>query len=213
MTAGRIAGEGGVISEPAQVVLASASPVRAAILRAAGVGVEISVSSIDEDEIRRSLRMEGVDGAGVAEMLAEMKAMSVSRRAPGALVIGADQILECDGLQFDKPANQAEARSQLLELRGRSHHLIACVVVCRDGQRLWHHVARAKLDVRPFSDGFLDEYLDAIGDAALWGPGAYQFEGRGAQLFSRIDGDYFTILGLPLLPLLDYLRVQQALRS
>ncbi|MHA1108012.1 MAG: Maf family protein [Alphaproteobacteria bacterium] len=196
-----------------QVVLASASGARAAILRAAGVKFEISVSAIDEDEIKRSLRMEGADGAAIAEILAEMKAASVSRKEPGALVIGADQILECDGRQFDKPADGAEARSQLLDLRGRSHELIACVVVCRDGQRLWHHLARAKLHMRQFSDGFLDEYLAAIGDSALWGPGAYQLEGRGAQIFSRIDGDYFTILGLPLLPLLDYLRVQQALRT
>lgn len=194
-----------------QVVLASASPTRAALLRAAGVNFSVAGAQIDEEEVKLSLRVDGADGAIVAEMLAEMKAMSVSRRSPHDLVIGADQVLECDGQQLDKPANMAAARQQLQQLRGRSHSLITCVVVCRDHQRLWHHLVRAKLEARRFSDEFLEEYLETIGDAALSGPGAYQVEGVGAQLFSRIDGDYFAILGLPLIPLLDYLRVQQVL--
>lgn len=194
-----------------RVILASASRARANLLRDAGVVFEVSPARIDEEEIKQSLRAEGAGGAVIAETLAELKAKTVSRRHQGGLVIGADQVLDCEGRRFDKPADRNEARTQLLELRGREHRLISCAVVCRDQTRLWHHVSRVRLTVRPFSDAFLDDYLDAIGDAALWGPGAYQLEGRGVQLFSRIDGDYFSILGLPLMPLLDYLRTQYAL--
>ncbi len=193
------------------VILASASPVRAELLRQAGVAFEVSPARIDEEEIKHSLGVEGADGAVIAETLAELKATTVSRRYHGRLVIGADQVLDCEGRLYGKPADRNEARTQLRELRGRVHRLISCVVACRDETRLWHHVAQVKLTVRPFSDGFLDNYLDAIGDAALWGPGAYQLEGRGVQIFSRIEGDYFSVLGLPLIPLLDYLRTQQAL--
>ncbi len=194
-----------------QVLLASASAARAALLRAAGVPFTVCGSRIDEDEIKLSLRADGADGAAIAETLAETKAAHVSRNSPGSFVIGADQILECGRRQFDKPADRAEAREQLRQLRGRPHSLITCVVVCRDGRRLWHHLARAELEIRQFSDEFLEQYIETIGEAALLGPGAYQVEGPGAQLFSRIKGDYFTILGLPLIPLLDYLRFQRVL--
>ena len=193
------------------MILASASPARATLLRDAGVAFEVSPARIDEEEIKLSLRAEGADGAAVAEILAELKAKTVSRRHRSRLVIGADQVLDCDGRLFDKPVDCDEARAQLLELRGREHRLISCVVICRDETRLWHHAAQVRLTVRRFSDGFLDDYLRAIGDAALWGPGAYQLEGRGVQIFSRIEGDYFSVLGLPLMPLLDYLRTQRAL--
>jgi hypothetical protein len=129
------------------------------------------------------------------------------------LVIGADQVLECDGVLFDKPVDLAAARAQLLALRGRTHRLVSAVVLARDGQRAWHHVDRADLTMRDFSAGFLDHYLESSGDAVLSSVGAYQLEGRGVQLFVRIDGDYFSILGLPLLPLLDILREQGVLPS
>ncbi len=190
------------------VVLASASPTRRHLLEAAGVALTVAPARVDEDEIKLSMIAEGADGAAIAEALAELKARTVSRTHPGRLVIGADQVLEHDGEIFSKPADRAAARAQLVALRGGGHALIDCVCVLRDGQRLWHRTESARLQMRDFSDGFLDAYLDEIGDRALEGPGAYRLEGRGAQLFARIDGDYFTILGLPLLALLDYLRVQ-----
>lgn len=190
------------------VVLASASPIRRRLLEAAGVALTIAPARIDEDEIKRSMIAEGADGAAIAEALAELKARAVSRTHPGLLVIGADQVLEHDGTIFSKPTDREAARVQLVALRGGGHMLIDCVCVLRDGERLWHRTESARLRMRDFSDGFLDAYLDEVGDQAFDGPGAYRLEGLGAQLFDRIDGDYFTILGLPLLALLDYLRVQ-----
>ena len=122
------------------------------------------------------------------------------------LVIGADQMLECEGVWFDKPESLAEAADHLAKLGGRSHTLISCACVVRDGARLWHHIDRARLTMRPLSQAFIASYIEQVGEAALTSVGAYQLEGHGAQLFSKIEGDYFTILGLPLLPLLDFLR-------
>ncbi|MGH6929370.1 MAG: Maf family protein [Dongiaceae bacterium] len=195
------------------VVLASASTARAALLRAAGVTAAVDAAAIDEAEVKASLRSAHASATNVAETLAELKAQRVSLRHPGALVVGADQILECDGHVFDKPVELSEARRQLLALRGRRHQLWSAVVLVRDGQRLWHHVGRADLLMREFSERFLDDYLRSAGDAALSSVGSYQIEGLGVQLFASVDGDYFTILGLPLLPLLDILREQGALPS
>lgn len=195
------------------VVLASGSTARAALLRQAGVGFSVVAAAVDEAAVKESLRSAGADGAGVAESLAELKAQRVARRHPGSLVIGADQVLDCEGSLFDKPADLAAARRQLLALRGRRHELLSAVVVVRDGIRQWHHVGRATLLMRDFSDEFIDGYLESVGEAALTSVGAYQLEGFGAQLFAHIDGDYFTILGLPLLPLLDFLRENGALAS
>jgi septum formation protein len=197
----------------APVVLASASPIRAALLRSAGIPITIDAAAIDEAEVKASLRTARAEPAVVAETLAELKAQRVSRRHAGSLVIGADQVLECDGVLFDKPVDLAAARAQLLALRGRTHRLVSAVVLARDGQRAWHHVDRADLRMRDFSAGFLDHYLESSGAAVLSSVGAYQLEGRGAQLFVSIDGDYFTILGLPLLPLLDILREHGVLPS
>ncbi len=188
------------------VILASASAARARLLEAAGLSVARQAAAIDEAEIKASLKAEGAGAAAVAEALAEMKAVKISRRHPGALVIGCDQMLDCDGRWLDKPATLAAARAQLEALAGRSHQLLTAAVVVRDGARLWHHGDGATLTMREFGAGFLDAYLAAAGDAALASVGAYQLEGLGAQLFSRVRGDYFTILGLPLLPLLDFLR-------
>jgi len=188
------------------IVLASASAARAAMLRAAGVAVEIDPARIDESEIKRSLGAENATTAAIAETLAELKAVSVSRRHPGRLVLGADQMLDCEGLRFDKPADRAAARDQLSRLGGRRHELVSAVVAVRDGERLWHHIDRARLTMRALSVDFIEAYLDRAGEAALQSVGAYQLEGLGAQLFQKIEGDYFTILGLPLLPLLEFLR-------
>lgn len=194
------------MSGPA-VVLASGSKTRAEMLERAGLRVTLAPAAVDEEEIKLAARAEGIGVDEVAETLAELKAQRVTRKHPGALVIGADQMLECEGRWFDKPAGRDAARQQLKDLRGKTHRLVSCAVVVRDGERLWHQVDRARLAMRPFSDAFLDSYLDRAGDGVLHSVGAYQLEGLGAQLFQRVDGDFFTILGLPLLPLLGFLRV------
>jgi septum formation protein len=195
------------------VVLASASAIRASLLRQAGIPVEVAPARVDEAALKHSMRAEGAAAADCAAALAALKAQRVSGRHPGALVIGADQMLECDGVWFDKPADRAQAAVSLRALRGKTHELVAAVTVLRDGAQLWQHVGRARLTMRTFSDGFLDAYLAALGDAALQSVGAYQLEGLGVQLFSHIDGDHFTILGLPLLPLLDFLRQHRIVPS
>jgi septum formation protein len=177
------------------IILASASRARAAMLEQAGVEVIRKPAIIDED--------------------AELKAERIARRhasaVPSTLIVGADQMLECDGVWFDKPTDRASARTQLQTLRGKQHRLISCAVVLVNGQRVWHHTDQARLHMRALTDRFIDAYLDAAGDTALQSVGAYQLEGLGAQLFARIEGDFFTILGMPLLPLLDFLRVRGVL--
>ena len=193
------------------LVLASASPARAALLNRAGIPTTIAPARIDESEVKTALAGEGADAAQAAETLAELKARTVSRRHPAALVVGADQILECDGRWYDKPANLAQAADHLRSLSGRAHRLVSAVCVVRDETRIWHHREDARLTMRPLSESFIAEYLETVGDRALDSVGAYQLEGLGAQLFVRIEGDYFTILGLPLLPLLDVLRNHQVI--
>lgn len=193
--------------------LASASPARAALLRQAGVEAQIEAAGVDEGGVKASLRAQGADAAKAAETLAELKAMRVSRRHAGALVVGADQMLVCGDVWYDKPKDMDEARRHLGALRGKSHDLVSAVCVVRDGTRLWHHGERARLWMREFSDGFIDAYLKAIGRDALGLVGAYRLEGLGVQLFARIDGDFFGILGLPLLPLLDFLRGRGVVRT
>lgn len=194
------------------LVLASGSAARAALLRSAGVSARIDVPGVDETEIKTGLTSQGANAGQVAETLAELKAQRVSRRHGGRLIVGADQVLSCDGRLYDKPGTPTEARAQLLGLRGRRHELTSAVALVRDGERLWHHIGRATLTMREFSEEFLDDYLRAVGDEVCESVGGYKLEGRGAQLFAEVDGDYFTILGLPLLPLLDILREQGVLR-
>lgn len=188
------------------LVLASASRSRLTILCNAGLDPVQDASSIDEDQVKNSLKADGADAAQVAVTLAELKAQETAHRHPGALVIGADQMLDCEGSWFDKPSDISQARENLQSLRGKTHELVTAAVVVRDDRCIWRHVDRARLTMRDFSDGFIDDYLDRVGADVCLSVGAYQLEGMGAQLFSRIDGDFFTILGLPLLPLLDTLR-------
>ena len=196
-----------------KLVLASASWARSEMLRNAGVDFAVQPARVDEAAIKEGMQADGAPPVDAAQALADLKAMRILPEEADALVIGADQILECDGELFSKPVDRLGAAAQLRRLRGCDHDLVSVVCVVRGGQRVWHHLDRAHLKMRAFSDDFLEDYLDAVGDTVLEGPGGYRVEGRGAQLFSRITGDYFTILGLPLLPLLDYLRIQDSLQT
>lgn len=187
-------------------VLASASRTRAELLARAGLSFVCDAADLDEAAVREASRTSGLDVGATAIALALGKAAAVAPRHPRTLVLGADQLLECDGILFGKPRNRAEARLALLALRGRSHRLISGLAVVRDGEMLWQVVDIAKLTMWAFDELFLDAYLDLVGDDALTSVGAYKVEGPGIQLFERIDGDHFTILGLPLLPFLSFLR-------
>ncbi len=197
-----------------RIVLASASRVRHQMLINAGLAsVEVIPATVDEDEIRASLLAESdcIEPDMVAGVLARAKAQAVSALHPGALVIGADQVLALGTRMFQKAADRAEARDHLDRFRGRTHDLHAAVVIAEDGEAVWGLVDSARLTMRDFSDAFLDSYLDGAGDAPLRSVGAYELEHTGVQLFDRIEGDYFTILGMPLLPLLAQLRLRGAL--
>ncbi|GLQ04936.1 Maf family protein [Sneathiella chinensis] len=188
------------------VILASASPARADLLRKAGLEFDILPARVDEDEMKHSLHAAGVSASETAVSLAELKAMRISKDFPNALVIGADQMLECGQVWFDKPVDMAHAKAHLAALRGRTHSLHNAVCVVKTSAVIWHHVNEAKMTMRNFSAEFLDHYLETSGEDILHSVGAYQLEGHGAQLFNRVDGDFFSILGLPLLPLIDFLR-------
>lgn len=183
------------------------------MLRGAGLDFEILPARIDEDEIKLALKADGAKVRDAATALAELKAHRVSQNAGADFVIAADSMLDCGGEWFDKPADMAAARLQLQALRGKTHDLVSAVVLARGGSVIWRHAEAARLTMRDFSDGFLDAYLAQAGEAVLSSVGCYQLEGLGVQLFSRIQGDFFTILGLPLLPLLDILRENKVLRA
>ncbi|SDB64723.1 Maf family protein [Belnapia rosea] len=188
------------------VILATASPARRAVLAAAGLRFEAEAAAVDEAAIKEGAQAEGIPAGEAAMLLAEAKAARIARRHPGALVIGADQMLVCEGRWFDKPPDMATAQAQLLALRGRPHELMTAMVCWRGGQRIWQHLARPRLVMREFSEAFLDAYLAAEGEAVLGSVGAYRLEGPGIQLFASVEGEHSAILGLPLLPLLGFLR-------
>lgn len=188
------------------LVLASASRSRRQLLGGAGLRFEAEAAGIDESDVKESLKAEGAEPIQAAETLAELKAARISARRPGALVIGADQLLACESRWYDKPPDFEAAAEQLLSLAGKTHSLETAVCVVRNGTRLWHHNTVCRLTMRPVTRPFVDRYLEAAGPAVLESVGGYQLEGLGVQLFSRIQGDFFEILGLPLLPLLGFLR-------
>ncbi len=186
------------------LVLASQSAARAALLAAAGLRFEARPARVDEAAIKQACRAEGVDAADTALTLAGLKAERI--RDPDAMVIGADQLLVCGDAWFDKPADIDDARAHLLALRGQTHRLVTAVVCLRGGREVWRHVAAPRLHMRGFSDAFLEDYLAVEGDAVLACVGAYRLEGMGVHLFDSVEGEHAAILGLPLLPLLGFLR-------
>ena len=187
------------------IILASKSAARRAVLDGAGVPYEAAVAGVDEETVKSSLLAAGHGPRDVADALAELKAIRVSRSKSG-FVIGSDQTLDLDGTLYDKADDIDAARERLKLLRGKTHRLHSAVVVAKEGAPIWREVVTASLTMRDFSDAFLEDYLKAEGPHALGSVGCYRLEGPGAQLFSKIEGDYFAILGLPLMGLLDLLR-------
>jgi len=194
------------------LILASGSASRRTLLEGAGLKAETVKPFVDEEVAKTSMR---ADGMGIGEQamgLAELKALKVSRQNAG-LVIGGDQMLALGDTAFDKPADMAGARAHLEQLSGQTHTLETAIVIAEDGQIVWRHLARPKLTMRPLSAGFITHYLEAMGEDVLTTVGAYKLESLGGQLFTKIEGDYFSILGLPLLPLLGYLRTRGILTT
>lgn len=188
------------------IILASGSPFRKALLANAGVDFSAMPAEIDERAVEAPLQDSGATPEDLAQILAEAKALDVSERNPGALVIGCDQTLSLGDRVFHKPEDMEGARRHLLSLSGKTHQLNSAVVLVRDGETLWRNVSIARLTMRKLDPAFIGRHLAKVGDAALASVGAYQIEGEGIQLFDKIEGDYFTIVGLPLLPLLGALR-------
>lgn len=189
------------------MTLASGSESRRRLLTAAGIEVAAIKPNVDEDAMKAGLRTEGMSVRDQAMRLAEMKAIKISQRVPG-LVIGGDQMLALDSESFDKPKDLSAAADHLRKLSGKAHTLETAIVVCENGEPVWRHLARPRLTMRPLTEEFIEDYVERVGEPLLSTVGAYQLEGLGAQLFNKIEGDYFSILGLPLLPLLDYLRIR-----
>ena len=192
-----------------RLILASQSSARRKVLSAAGVNFEAMAPMVDEEAAKHALRGDGVSARDLADALAELKALKLSRRFPADLVLGADQTLSLDdGIMFDKPESPETLKSQLKALAGKSHNLWSAMVVTQGGIPIWRHIERCRMTMRALSDDFIDDYKDAEGDVLLGCVGGYQIEARGVQLFSKIEGSHFGILGLPIVPLLDFLRTR-----
>ena len=193
---------------PPPFLLASSSPVRARLLSNAGIAFQALPAAIDEDAVRQSHQLNGGSARDLADILAEMKSAKLSHKHPGALVIGADQVLECDDRLFAKPDSREVAAEHLSFLSGRSHRLYSAAVVCQDGRPLWRNVGRVTLTMHRLSPAFIANYIDRSWQDISGSVGCYLIEGEGPRLFSHIDGDFFHILGLPLIELLTWLHIR-----
>ena len=189
-----------------RIILATASPTRRAMLRDAGLLFESVAAMVDEESLRQAAFADGISSVDAATLIAEMKARQISGRYPDAFVIGADQLLDCDGHWYAKPVDRKEAEDTLRSLSGRTHHLVTAAVVFRNGQRLWHQVESPAITLRDLPAAFISSYLDNLGAEITATPGVYQIERLGAHLLGKIDGSPYAVLGLPLLPLLAFLR-------
>ncbi len=196
-----------------RLILATSSATRCQLLRQADIAFDAMPARVDEEAIRQSLIAEGASARDMADTLAEMKARKIAERYPDARVLGCDQILACDGTVFAKPETLDDARDQLKSLAGRSHSLFSAVVAYESARPVWRHVAEAKLTMRDLSDAYLDDYLARNWDSVRHSVGGYKLEEEGVRLFTDIRGDHFTILGLPMLPLLAWLGQRGAIAT
>lgn len=195
------------------IILASGSEIRATLLKKAGVSFDVVTARVDEEMLRRALEAEEAPARDIADALAEAKAGKVAMKHPDKLVIGCDQVLEFEGRVFSKPRDVDEAREQLQTLRGQKHQLLSAIVVFHENRPVWRHIGVVRLQMRDFSETYLDDYLARNWDSIRWSVGGYKLEEEGVRLFHRVDGDYFNVLGLPLIELLNYLTVRGELAS
>ena len=193
---------------PQPFILASGSVIRAKLLKQAGMAFEVVKPRVDEEMIKDALLADGAPPRDIADALAELKARKISEKHPGTLVLGADQVLDHKGKLLSKPSSMADAREQLEQMRGDQHSLLSAAVLYEDGQPIWRHIGQVRLRMRDISDSYLDAYLDRNWDSIQHAVGCYKLEEEGVRLFSNIQGDYFHVLGLPLIELLNYLTLR-----